>query len=225
MRHRGFTLLELLIALALIGLMVALLFGALRFAGKAWDASDARLEHNTAMSMVWRYLDARFSQARNLKRKLEEGEEAHFFFQGNHEAVEFVAPMPAHLGAGGLYIIRIYRQRENGKGKLMMTRWLYHPEVLAGESGLPAWRPLGALGITHDDRNRNDLRAWYSSSTLLEDVKSLEFSYYGRADPDAQSADWSDTWEDRKLMPILVRMKLVDERGEWPEMTFSLPGA
>ena len=218
--QRGFTLLELLIALALIGLMVALLFGALRFSSKAWDASEKRLEQSTTMSMVWRYLDARFSQARYLKRSLKKGEKPVFFFQGDESSVEFVAPMPAHLGSGGLYIIRISKAQSNGKGQLLLTRWLYHPEVLEGKSRLPSWSPLGGT-VALDDRP--ELRAWYSSSVLLDGLKSLKLSYYGRKDPKDERADWSNDWRDAKLLPLLVRMQIVDERVSWPEMTFQLP--
>jgi len=62
--QEGFTLLELLIALALIGLMVVLLFGALRFAGKAWASTEDRTERDASIRLVYQYLAGRLEQAR-----------------------------------------------------------------------------------------------------------------------------------------------------------------
>ena len=132
---QGFTLLEMLISLALMGIMMLLLFGALRFAGKAWDTSETRLERDTSISMVWQYLSDRFRQARALNSQVKSEGGNVFFFKGNAQAVEFVSPMPAHLGSGGLYIIRLQKARQGGKTQLILRRWLYHPEVLSGDAG------------------------------------------------------------------------------------------
>lgn len=46
-RSRGFTLLELLIGLALLGFILALLFGGFRLATNSWNAIETRLERST----------------------------------------------------------------------------------------------------------------------------------------------------------------------------------
>lgn len=46
-RGRGFTLLELLIGMTLLGFMLALLFGGFRLAANSWDAVTARTERTT----------------------------------------------------------------------------------------------------------------------------------------------------------------------------------
>ena len=223
--QRGFTLLELLISLALIGLMVVLLFGALRFGSKAWDLSETKLDRDTTVSLLWQYLSDRFGEARGLSAYVQSRGKSHFFFQGGQEAVEFVAPMPAHLGSGGLYIIRLQEVRQEGKKNLLLRRWIYHPEVLSGGAGLPEWRPLGESGPYGGGAEKPELRAWYSESVLADEVKRIRFSYYGLQEPGDQVADWSDTWEEKRRLPRLVRLRLEDARGKWPEMIFELPGA
>lgn len=222
--QHGFTLLELLIALALIGMMVLLLFGALRFSSKAWDLSEKRLERDTTIGMVWQYLGDRFSRARNLHAHVKSEGKSYFFFQGAEQALEFVSPMPARLGSGGLYILRLQRVRRDRRDQLILRRWLYHPEVLAGEAGLPQWRPVRAASPFQGEKEKPELRAWYSESVLVDEMKKLKFAYYGLQEAGDDHADWSDTWEDRKTLPLLVRMQLADAQGEWPQMTFELPG-
>ncbi len=222
-RHSGFTLLELIISLALISLMTLLLFGALRFAGKAWDASESRQERDTGISMVWQYLSDRFSEARSLNSHVESEGKNVFFFRGKGKAVEFVSPMPAHLGSGGLYIVRLQRAQAGDKQQLILRRWLYHPEVLAGAEGLPQWRPLSSNEIYRPGREKPELRAWYSESVLVDEIEELKFSYYGVLNKGDESADWDSSWEDRPYLPLLVRMRIRDSRGDWPEMTFELP--
>jgi len=222
-RQSGFTLLELIISLALISLMTLLLFGALRFASKAWDASETRQERDTSISMVWQYLSDRFAEARSLNSHVESEGENVFFFKGKANAVEFVSPMPAHLGTGGLYIIRLQRSLAGKKKQLILRRWLYHPEVLAGAVGLPQWRPLSGNEIYRPGREKPELRAWYSESVLVDEVEEVKFSYYGVMAKGDESADWDSAWEDRPYLPMLVRMKIRDSKGDWPEMSFELP--
>ncbi|WP_456444917.1 prepilin-type N-terminal cleavage/methylation domain-containing protein [Thiolapillus sp.] len=222
-RHSGFTLLELIISLALIGLMTVLLFGALRFAGKAWDASETRQDRDTSISMLWQYLSDRFAQARPLSSHVESEGENVFFFKGKANAVEFVSPMPAHLGSGGLYIIRLQRALAGKKKQLILRRWLYHPEVLAGEAGLPEWRPLSGNELYRPGKEKPELRAWYSESVLVDDIQEVKFSYYGVMAKGDESANWDSAWEDRPYLPMLVSIKIRDSKGAWPEMTFELP--
>ncbi len=223
--QRGFTLLELLISLALIGLMVVLLFGALRFGSKAWDLSEERLDRDTTISLLWQYLADRFREARGLSAYVQSEGNSHFFFQGEADAVEFLSPMPAHLGSGGLYIIRVQKVRINGEERLMLRRWIYHPEVLSGEAELPEWRSLGESGPYHGGAEKPGLRAWYSESVLADRVKTVRFSYYGLQEPGDEEAEWSDAWEEKRQLPRLVRLRVEDEKGTWPEMTFALPGS
>lgn len=216
---------ELLISLALIGLMVALLFGALRFSSKSWDVSEERLERDTSITMLWQYLADRFRETRHLTAHVQAEGETHHFFEGEAQGVEFVTLMPAHLGSGGLYIVRIVQATVDGKQKLILQRWLYHPEVLEGKADIPEWRPLSSSGRFRSGLGKPELRAWYSESVLVDELKKVRFSYYGIQEKGDEQAQWSEHWEAKKArLPFLVRLQVMDDRGEWPEMIFDLPG-
>ena len=220
--QRGVTLLELLIALAVSGLMTVVLFGALRFSSKAWASTEERVERDAGIRLTYQYLVDRMEQARPVSAYLEsEGEEV-FIFTGEDDALEFVSPMPAHLGSGGLYIVRLQEQDAGGKKQLLLNRWLFHPEVLEGVDSLPEWSPLSAGGNT---RGKEDpgLRAYYSETPLVDELKELKISYFGLNDPQDETGDWSDDWKYRKYLPWLVKIQIKDSDGAWPDMIFELP--
>lgn len=225
LRHQGFTLLELLIALALIGMMVVLLFGALRFSGNAWNSTETAGERDTGMRLVWQYLSDRLQQVQPVSGAISPSRETHFFFTGQAEEVEFVAPMPAHLGSGGRYIIRLYKNRVENKTQLVLVRWLYHPEVLAGEAELPEWQPLDSSTLSRQVEEQPGTRAYYSESVLVDDLKRLQFAYYGPEFPDGDDAGWSENWLEKTFIPWLLRVRISDAAGDWPEMIFELPAS
>ena len=58
---------------------------------------------------------------------------------------------------------------------------------------------------------------------LLDDVKSLEFAYFGRGRADA-AARWRESWIDEIALPQLVRIRVTFAEGEaraWPEFTIA----
>ena len=60
-RNRGFTLVELLIALALFALMSAVLFGSLRLAGRSTDAGDEKAQASSGMRLASEFLRTQLS--------------------------------------------------------------------------------------------------------------------------------------------------------------------
>ncbi len=224
MKNRGFTLLELLIALALVGLILMLLYGALHFASRAWDSAEARLDRDTRITALWHYLGDRLRRTRAVQAWVPDARRSDFLFHGETEALEFVTDMPAQLGAGGLYILRLQPVARHGRRALLLRRWFYHPEVLSGEAGVPPWRPLGEAALNESGLEKPGLRAWYSESVLVEDLREVRFEYFGPPQPGDSEGDWLERWEDRNRLPWLVRLRVTDRQGAWPAMTFGLPG-
>ncbi len=62
-RQRGFTLLEILVAVTLLGLLMAALFGGVRLGVRAWEASGARLDDDARLTAVQDFLRERLTQA------------------------------------------------------------------------------------------------------------------------------------------------------------------
>ncbi len=219
--QKGFTLIELLIALTLIAMITTLMFGGIRVGNRVWDSTDRRSQSSTEIRLIWRFLNDRLIQTKPVMRQTPEGQR--LLFTGTSSALEFITPLPAHLGIGGYYLVRLQTVTSGKKKGLLFLRWLYHTEVLEGVDQVPEWQPLELRAVADDPgEGPGEARAYYSRNLLVDEVESLEFSYFGAGEGE-QEPEWKSEWQERALMPQLVRIRLEDKTGQWPEMIFPLP--
>lgn len=213
----GFTLMELLIALTLLALLLTLLFSGMRLANRSWDAADARNEQAVEMRMVWRFIDQQIGQAAPLTRPTPEGSE--LLFSGRSDGFEFVSPMPEHLGVGGYYIQRVEALGSRSGSRLVFTRWLYNPQVLEGEGGVPPWEPMRDGGTSGGlPEVAGELRSFFTQSDLIDHLDRMDVEYFGAVEADSDP-QWTQKW-DSELMPQLVRILLRTGGRDWPAMVF-----
>ena len=89
----GFTLLELLIVVTILGLIVVAMTNGVRFAGKAWQTQERRSEQQGDLDAV-----------QNVLRQLVTSASA---FNGDGLSLRFVATLPDALARGGLYDVEL----------------------------------------------------------------------------------------------------------------------
>lgn len=89
----GFTLIELLIALVILSLIIAALTGGVRFAGRAWQAQESRVDRNDDLASLQNVLRALIASGRH--------------FEGDNGSLQFVGEMPRALGLSGLFDIAL----------------------------------------------------------------------------------------------------------------------
>lgn len=249
---KGFTLIELVIALALVALITVLLFSGLRLGSRAWDGVDRVAERNAELRSARGFLDLALSQARDLVLRFEEADRQ--VFAGNAASLEFVAPLSEHVGIPGLYVLRLGIEGRGEDSRLVMTRWLLHPDVLAGNVDTPEWRPLDpdSPGISGNPAREQDLAAGaFGQTVLLEGVGEFQLSYFGIAtetDLDKAAAghgtptpakpprfgqgkgvgeepegQWYEEWVRQPHPPRLIRVHLTSRRQDWPDSIIRLP--
>jgi general secretion pathway protein J len=90
----GFTLLELLIVIAILGLILAALGNGVRFAGGAWQAQERRSARQGDSEAVWSVL----------RELIVSG----IGFDGDGSTLRFVSTLPTALARGGLYDVELH---------------------------------------------------------------------------------------------------------------------
>lgn len=223
-RAAGFTLAELLIALSLIGIITLLLFSGLRLGSRSWEAVETVSERVADLRIARNFVERALRQARPSSLVLNGVEVP--VFAGDSTALEWVAPLSAHVGIPGLYILRLTLEEAGEYTRLVLTRWLLHPDILAGTADSPAWEPLlDQVGSASDlgpfDR---DLAAGaYGRTVLLPQVADFRLEYFGQQ-PSGIDREWFDDWIGQSELPELVRLSLTTPSQGWPQTVIRLPG-
>ena len=193
-RARGFTLMELVVALTLLALMSTVLFGVLGFAGRSWEGGEAKAEAVAAMRLSEGFLRGQLESSHPLRmRKM-----AQFplLFTGTQEELRYAAPLPSRVSGGGIWYYRLAVQQEGERSRLVLERMI--PDVDAG--ALPEF-------------------AEAERSILAEDIKALRIEYFGRDQGAAlaMAPTWRDRWDDPNRMPLMLRIEVLPAKAApWP---------
>jgi general secretion pathway protein J len=231
-RAAGLTLIELLIAFSLIALIALLLFSGLRVGTRAWELVDNTAERTAELRVARNFLERALAQARPATVTLDA--QPYLVFSGDAENLEFVAPLSAHVGVPGLYVLRLSLEGRQ-PARLVLTRWLLHPDVLAGGGDIPEWEPFDG---THKptrfapDEDQDLAAGAFGTTILVDDVDTLELAYFGVQEGEAvgqqapvDEGDWYEDWLEQDRLPLAVRLRLTTPERSWPDMLIRLPDA
>jgi general secretion pathway protein J len=193
---RGFTLVELTVALVLMAAMAAVLYGSLSLAARTWDGGEAKTLQVSDMRTTQTYL--RTQIAAQYPQRLWKVAGFPLLFGGDRDEIRYAAVLPARVVEGGIYLFRLTVVKNGDKSQLVQERMV--PDVNALQE--PEFR----------DAER---------SVLADGISELRISYYGR-DADAAETDapsWRDRWDDKQRIPLLVRIDVKPDNGPpWPTL-------
>ena len=185
MKMRGFTLLEMTIALALFALMAAVLYGSLRMAGRSWDGGEAKVAQVSDFRQTEQFL--REHLAGQYPQRLRKVVELPLLFAGTQDELRYTATLPPRVEEGGLYYFRLAVVKDGAHSRLVLERIV--PDL------------DGSLDQSFGEADR---------SVLAEGIDSIRIDYLGR-DPnsaDANAATWRDRWDDKQKLPMLIRIEI-----------------
>lgn len=190
----GFSLIEVLVALAILGLVLALLPGAFRLGQRAWQTTQ-RLDRDDGWTAARALIEQRLAEA--LPAFLAEGAdgEPRFGFSGEPRRLRFIAPAPAGPTGGGLYAFDLAIE-PGARGDALVLR-----QTLVAATGRAA--------VPAETRN------------LLDGAPGLSFRYFGGISDDG-TRGWVDLWPANGTLPDLVELSSSDVSGRrsaptlWP---------
>ncbi|PLY14746.1 MAG: general secretion pathway protein GspJ [Sedimenticola sp.] len=216
--QRGFTLVEFLIALVLISLITTLLFAGVRLGGLSWEAAETNTERLDEMRLVREFIRRSITQAQPVTVHSEDGEST--LFWGNERMLEWVSPLPEQSGLGGLAIFRLSVSGEEDGARLILDRWLYHPDIFEGIDGVPVWSPLEPVPILEEKGLAAS--SLYGQHVLIEKLGDFAISYFGGQDLDNEP-EWLTEWSAGDVFPKLLHLNIQFSDDTWPEMVIQLP--
>ena len=194
-RARGFTLLEMLLAITLLGMLLTLLatalVGANRAAAKGERYGERLDEMRAAQNFLHRALGA------TLPLDLSDTDtdtDRLVVFEGSAQSMRFAASLNNALGGG--IRLHILEKVPAGNGSALRVRFARAATAGGGEWGQP--------------------------QILVRDVRALRFSYRGR-DERGQPTGWLDRWPWPSRVPQAVRIELTgDGMVRWPAQVVAL---
>ncbi len=196
---RGFTLLEILLALVLMAFAMVGVWGALRTGTKLAQGADASMQQSDRVRAVQQFLRDYLGGAQPQAYVPAQDQSARMF-EGASQKLTFVAPMPAQLGDGGLFVqtLQLVQNTDAHDYSLQLT---YSP--LSSDVSVPP--PA-------------------TPEPLLDHVADGEFEYLvaGRS---GETAHWQDTWQSTSGLPLAVRIAIKPGWSEhigFPEMLIPL---
>jgi general secretion pathway protein J len=194
-RERGFTLIELVVAMALLGTMMLLLYSGLSFSVRSWDAGDVNGRRTADRRIGENFLRRELSELFPMRWK--EPTVVKFAFEGEKDHLRFVSSRPAGIAQGGLSLVSLEVQDEGGasrKRNLVMRRAMPDEEQ-------KSFAPLDKAEPT----------------VMIAGVQGVTFEYFG-AENDFTPPQWSDTWKPANRIPEAIRVRIVGDDGPLPEM-------
>ena len=192
-RVQGFTLLELLIGMTLVGFILTLLFAGLNLGTRSWEAGEQRMVTSSRQAVVVDFIRRVIERTDPMRWRV--GEEDQLAFAGEAESLRFVGALAMHEGTTGNHLIALdLASGENGRDLVM--RWRL-PDLRE-----PGFGPLEQA----------------EPKVLLKAIRSMTLAYFG-AEADTEEPAWHDQWLNQKAPPELIRLRLTMENGEtWPDI-------
>jgi len=197
-RQRGFTLIEVVVAMVLLGTTMLLMYSGLSFALRSWDASDVNGRRTADRRLGENFLRRELSELFPMRFK--DAMQVKVAFEGGAERLRFVSARPPGMQMGGLSLVSIELQDNTEK----RTRDLVMLRAMPDDDA----RDFGPV-----EKGERHL--------VLAGVERVEFAYFG-AENDFSKSRWHDTWDFAGRIPELVRVRVRADGNVLPDMVVRL---
>ena len=190
--HRGFTLLEVVVAMSLMAVMLALSLGTLRGATGATARAEATAQRDERLRAVQGLLRRQVGAALPMAMAIDPQSGEAQVWRGEARELEFVAAMPGYLSRGGPHVQTL---------ELVGDRLQFQHAMLTPDGPLDPER---------------------EPTVLLDGIEEAAFSYRSFDDtgrPGPWQDEWPHPSTLPPVVRLKVRFK--DEARRWPELVLT----
>jgi general secretion pathway protein J len=179
----GFTLLELLVSIALFSLLLTALLTGVHMGSRAWEVGEEQSRSNNDMRLAQELIRRHLSAA--IPLFVQAGSQTELVFAGEDKRLSFATEITPRFGPTGVYVWEIGRGEGEAEGELYLRGKLFDPRSQDSEPSIV--------------------------QSLAEDVTELAFDYFGAEG--REPPRWHEEWRVGNRLPTLVRLRLGDRGG------------
>ena len=194
----GFTLLELMISLTIVGLVLVIVFGALRIGVRAWEKGEKDVDVHQRERVVLNLVKAQIASASATEITGKEADQ--FRFDGNAESMSFISDLPIVPSnmSGMVYVKYRIERADRKKGYKLMV---YEKN----------------LAFIDKEKKMKDPDESEFFDLILA-AKDIRFEYLQNSENDQDPPEWQESWdpEKNKGNPIAVRVTLQQNEMAFP---------
>ena len=195
----GFTLVEVVITLTIIGFICLLIFEAFRLGLSAWERGESVRDEYQEARIISQLITQQIKSTVPFKIKPQQAEGDYLAFEGDARSLKFVSSlsMRGKQPEGLVYAKYEFKEEGSEGGRLI----LYEEK---------------ALNKDFFAEEPNEERA----VSLLEGVSSVRFEYFREEDPsNNQQEEWVEEWKakDEKRLPKALKMTIIRKNQKGKE--------
>lgn len=184
----GFTLIEVIVTLTILGFIILMVSGTFRLGLSSWEKGDSIKEDFQKIRMISQLVSRQIKSAVPYKIKTEKAEGDYLAFDGKAHSLRFVSALAIKPKRPEGFVYVVYQLKDEGEknGRLI----LYEQRALN-------------RNFFEDDLKED------SALTLFEGVSQVRFEYYREADEEKnRKEEWVEEWnvKEEKELPKALRM-------------------
>ena len=200
-RDKGFTLLEVMVAVVVLSIIMSTAYGALRLGARSWEAGVTRALETGYFRTAAGFLQRQISQAVPMTWPGVNNER--ITFSGKRDQLRFIGPAPQQQESAGLFEYSLTVRPEDNQKQLVLSYVPFNP---------------GGENFQEPEPDQQQV--------LAGGLQDVSFEYYGintvsGAKSTNAAPGWYRHWADDALqLPALIRVRILTDPAErqWPEL-------
>ncbi len=196
-RSAGFTLVELLVACVIFGIIVVMMTSGMRFIGRATAKAEARRDAVESTLTSLGLMRVTLGRAVPFFRKVQNKDQ--LVFDGDEKRLRLATFEPDFMPGWPLVAYQYSVELQDGRYMLQVRR-----------AGLNPAEP--DLAVLEEAQPRN----------LLAFAEEPRFTFYGRLKGRDREPSWHTSWAEAELLPQAVRIGPDGPEPGWPDFVLPL---